>query len=284
MADKDKKNGPIQDGQKTEPARPTFREWIGLITIGLSGIILIVLIIVSGFHITAATPVFTNIKELFAILLPVIGTWVGTVLAYYFSKENFEAASRSVSELVGKVTSTDEKLQELKVTDIMLQTKDFTSMMVDNYDAYQKTKILDLHSLMVKTNSERIPFLQKDLKFIFLIYRLTVERFMLGYKSGAGTIKLKDAAKIEDKDLTIKDMFDSDFQLTKDISALNIDGIFLPETATLAQARQKMQDNTICQDVFITKTGSKDEAVLGWITNYLIVEKAELFKKAGTRT
>src|SRR5271155_1830489 len=32
-------------------------------------------------------------------VLPLLGTWVGTILAYYFSKENFEAATKSVTEM-----------------------------------------------------------------------------------------------------------------------------------------------------------------------------------------
>lgn len=283
MAEKDKKNILNQDSQTNQPTKPAFRDFIGLGTLILSGAIILALIVASCFALWGDVSKFAQVKELFAVLLPVIGTWVGTVLAYYFSKENFEAASRSVNELVGRVISTDEKLQELKVSDIMLQPKDFTPMIVENHEAYQKTKILELLNLMAKTSSERIPFLEKGtLKFIFLIYRTTVERFLLGYRNGV--IKLKDSAKTEDKDLTIKDMFDSDFQLAKEISAVTSIGIFLPVSATLAQARQKMQDNTLCQDVFITKTGSKDEAVEGWITDYIIIEKAELFKKAGAKS
>ena len=32
------------------------------------------------------------------LLLPVIGVWMGTVMAYYFSKENYEAAARHVMQ------------------------------------------------------------------------------------------------------------------------------------------------------------------------------------------
>jgi len=69
-------------------------------------------------------------------------------------------------------------------------------------------------------------------------------------------------------------------KLVKDILDLTNKGrFFLPLDATSAQARQMMQDNTVCQDVFITKTGNKDEPIKGWITNNLIIEKSELFKK-----
>jgi hypothetical protein len=46
-------------------------------------------------------------------LLPVFGTWVGTVLAFYFSKENFEAANRGTIDLVRSVA---QRLGSMRVT------------------------------------------------------------------------------------------------------------------------------------------------------------------------
>src|ERR1700730_8315375 len=43
-------------------------------------------------------------------VLPLLGTWVGTILAYYFSKENFEAATQSVTALAKQLTP-QQKLQ-----------------------------------------------------------------------------------------------------------------------------------------------------------------------------
>jgi hypothetical protein len=42
----------------------------------------------SGAEVAAAA------KDILATLLPVIGTWIGTVLAFFYSKENFESAAR----------------------------------------------------------------------------------------------------------------------------------------------------------------------------------------------
>ena len=57
-----------------------------------------------------------NAKEILNILLPVLGTWVGTVIAYYFSKENFESANRSVKEMVKQLTPM-EKLKSIAAKD-----------------------------------------------------------------------------------------------------------------------------------------------------------------------
>jgi len=40
------------------------------------------------------------IRDTFTMLLPVFDTWVGTVLAYYFSRENFAEAAKQTANLV----------------------------------------------------------------------------------------------------------------------------------------------------------------------------------------
>ena len=276
-------NNQAPENKEAQNQKPGFRDWIGVSIISLSGAILIALIILASISLFGPKEGFSNVKELFGILLPVIGTWIGTVLAYYFSKENFEAANRSVSAMVKQVTSTDEKLQELKVTDIMLKPNDFYLKKVDNFDQFKECKISDLVSEMEKSQSERMTILENStLKFIFLIYRTTLERFLLGYTNGA--ITLDDKTTPPASELTIKNMLESSFPLAKTIVELTDSEPFLPITSTLAQVRQKMQEKTVCQDVFITKTGNKEEGVEGWITDYMIVEKAELFKKAAPKS
>jgi hypothetical protein len=287
MAENDNKTG-LNPISQNEPSRFSFRDIIGIGMIVLSVGLLITISII-GFttigQFKDLNTEFTDIKELFGILLPLIGTWVGTVLAYYFSKDNFEAANKSVRDLVNQVTSTDEKLQELKVSDVMVKPEIFPYKTIDKLVAIEKCdfKIQELVKLMDDTNVERLPILEKDtLKFVFLFYRTTLERFQIGYLKKI--IKLKDDnISILDENLTVQDMFDSTFKLIKDVWELTIKKKFLPVNAILQEARQMMLDNTICQDVFITKTGNRDEKVEGWITDTIIIEKTELFKKAGTR-
>ena len=80
-----------------EPSKWSFRDKMGVIMIILSIGLLITLTVLSIRVINSpdTTEKFKDIKDLFGMLLPLIGTWVGTVLAYYFSKDNFEAASKT---------------------------------------------------------------------------------------------------------------------------------------------------------------------------------------------
>ena len=46
--------------------------------------------------------------------------------------------------------------------------------------------------------------------------------------------------------------------------------------SSIGQVKKLMNDNTLTQKLFITQNGRLDEAVLAWITNNLILEKAEM--------
>lgn len=47
------------------------------------------------------------------------------------------------------------------------------------------------------------------------------------------------------------------------------------EDATLADVKKEMDKNSDCQDVFVTKGGTKAEPTLGWITNVIIEDNRE---------
>jgi hypothetical protein len=52
-------------------------------------------------------------------VLPVIGTWVGTVLAFYFSKENLDAATRSVATIARQLKPSA-RLKQIPAKDKMI--------------------------------------------------------------------------------------------------------------------------------------------------------------------
>ncbi len=233
-----------QNGSKSEPSPGDenkskgniwTRNLIAIGTILLSGIILILLIIFNWSIINCPGEKLDHVKELFALLLPVIGTWVGTVLAFYFTRENFEAANKSVNTLVNRVLSPAEKLKDMKVPEVMMKTDLFALKAVANYEAFTKCTIKDLVEKMIGDHSEKLPILEENsLKFIFLIYLTTLERFLLGIRQE--TIHLKRDEKKDYDKLTIRDMFDSDYQKAKQILELTARQPLLPLTASVGEA------------------------------------------------
>ena len=82
---------------KTGSERTEVARWV----LGVSGTVLFVVTIAL---IWLADSKSNAADRAFSMLVPMIGTWIGTVIAYYFSGENFERASQSVSKLVDQVT------------------------------------------------------------------------------------------------------------------------------------------------------------------------------------
>ena len=59
-------------------------------------------------------------QNVFNGLLPLFGAWVGAVLAFYFSKVNFQTVSESVRDTVREFNPQLEKLRQRQVKDVML--------------------------------------------------------------------------------------------------------------------------------------------------------------------
>ena len=97
-------------------------------------------------------PTGDTAEKIFTTMIPVVSTWVGTVLAFYFSGENFKKANESVSKLIGQVV--DEKLKNIKVEEVMIP---FSSMVkVTLTQADPKGSTLNLEKNMLSLLDERI--------------------------------------------------------------------------------------------------------------------------------
>lgn len=202
----------------------------------------------------------TGIKDIISILLPVISAWVGTVLAYYFSRENFVAAAQQTANLV-KQLSPDEKLRSVKVRDVMIAIADATKLTLDK--PADKVKLqADIIDLMEKgKKGDRLPLLDPQGKIVQVLHRSSVDRFMAE--------KLKAGAKADD--LTLKELLD-DGEMKK---ILTDSFATLSDTATLADAKKLTDEKPNCDDIFITDNGQPGGKVIGWLTDVLIAEHAK---------
>src|SRR5262245_28929682 len=105
----------------TSDGEAVFRAKLGLyLVIGSSaGVLLLgmIVIIASGFK-GGAADIKDTAQLIFTGLLPLLGTWVGTILAFYYSKENFESASRGTLDIVRSVS---QRLSGTRVADKMIR-------------------------------------------------------------------------------------------------------------------------------------------------------------------
>jgi len=236
----------------------------------------VVLVAVSGvvaFGITALSmksngttdDVAERFKFVSATILPLLASWVGTILAFYFSKENMVAATQSVTEL-SKAIGVQEKLRSLPVS---LKMRPLSAITFEQVDAGAEDTV-SLSGLLKKyANIERIIILDKKNVVRFLIYKSMVERYISQVATGISSPKSGHAL---DK-LTLKDTVESSEEMQK---LFTTSFGFVAASATLGDAKQVMSQIPKCGDVFVTQSGQATEPLLGWVTDNVIAENSTL--------
>ena len=209
---------------------------------------------------------FDIAKYVLGVLLPVIGAWVGTVLAFYFGQVNFEAASRSAANLVRQL-SPREKLQAEAASHAMMKINEVTTFKIppDKTEAdITIRELIDEGFEKDKTRPrQRLPILDAESRGKYVLHRSTIDAFVAPKKRPPDvdetTLSLKDLLE----DAKIKDYIVNSFMP-------------LAPGATLADAKDLLDKNPQCLDILVTKDGTKNGIVDGWITNVMVLNAATI--------
>jgi len=238
-------------------------KWVlifGLVAVSILGLAAIVFTAIWD----KSDEIFSNVKDILTMVLPLIGAWVGTVLAFYFSKDNFKAASDSTRDLLSAFKSSEEKLKTIRVADVMIKTDAITKLILDKDEKLINLKVDIIDSKLEKDKDKpynRLPVLTDKMYPKYIIHRSLFDKYF--YKMTLASKKIED--------LTLADMSsDPDFvnPLTKSFGTIKVD-------SNLAEVKHLIDTVPDCQDVFVTDSGTPDSKVIGWITN-VIVAKASV--------
>ncbi len=262
-----------QNNQQTpNPAEPPKQReriamWVTILAI--SGTILIFIFGAVLILLDKVTEKDKFFQYIIGVLLPLWGTWMGTILAFYFAKENLDAANKTVRYLTDKITSPDEKLKSVKVKDVMI--KNIISYKDDD-SKIEETKVFDLLKFMDdnKTDEDkvlsRLPIVNKSDVLKYIIHRGTFDSFLMS--------KIKTDPTSDLTKLTIKDMKnDNDPSLKKIMSKDML--VFVSEQSSLRDAQMLLDKIESCKDVFVTPNGTSEEKIIGWITDTLVSRVAK---------
>ena len=195
-------------------------------------------------------------------VLPLVGTWMGVILAFYYSKENFQAASDSVQKMADKIGNIKEKLQGLKAIEAMISFSDIKTI-----DKVMTMTIQETINFLKTNKIQRLPVIENG-----VVKNVIHQSTLAGYISS----KVLSANQTMDelKKLTVGKMFENPEDDLKNYLTKGIE--FVSSNATLYDVWSKMQNNKYCQDVFITRNGNNNETILGCITDNIVREKAEM--------
>jgi len=240
----------------TESAPPQEITEIAKLVLGISGATILVISAAVLIGAWGDANRFAQASQLvFNALLPLLGTWVGTVLAYYFSRKNFETASQSVERMVS--LTTEQKLAEIFVEKEMLRPNQITMYEIPAGKSAKDVLLKDLRTTL-GPNITRIPIVDSNGVVQYIVHQSGLFKFITD-KALAGTA----AADIEK--LTLQDLVD-DAELKNWVANI----VYVSEKASVGEAKKTMEGQKGCQDLIVTKSGSKTEPMPGWMTNVQI--------------
>jgi hypothetical protein len=190
-----------------------------------------------------------NTMTIFNIVLPVIATWVGTVLAFYFGKQNYEAASQQALAATKQVSTDD--VGDKPVTAIMMPFKDIVCYIIPQGTKDDTGVMLSFVSDKITSIISRVPILNSDLSPKYMIHKKDIDDY-----NGRQT-KRPDSADT----------------LAKFIGEEKSSGIEFGEnnrfvvvsSQTKVDDAKKRMDKANCKDIFVTENGNATEPLIGWI-------------------
>jgi len=172
------------------------------------------------------------------VVLPLFGTWIGTVLAYYFSRENFESAAARTQELIQQITP-EERLKATPVEGVMV--KNVFSI------SDKKTTVQEAYRQLQERNIKRLLIVDNNSVLEALVF---VEG-LTGY-----LLTVAEAARAEK---TLGDLLAERADLIQPVA-------FVAANAFLADAKTAMEEKKT-KVVLVTRNGRASEPILGILTN-----------------
>ena len=243
-----------QDTSQLRAALGLHIVYFSLAVVGVLGTVAVIALI---FNPEAAA----SIKDMLSTLLPVLGTWVGSVLAFYFTKENYSEAARQTVDLVRELTP-EQKLEQTLAGDVMIAMDDAgtSKMLLDRQLA--AIPLVEILQVCNKVGRNRLPLLDGKGVLKFLIHRSLIDKFiteqMLAGNANAAQLSLHDLLSNPDC-LKMARAFET---ITRDDN--------------LTTAKHKIDSIPECSDVFVTEDGTRNSRATGWITNVIIAERATI--------
>lgn len=194
------------------------------------------------------------IPDTFNTLMPVLTAWLGSVLTFYYSKDNLNAANENALKLITQV-SPQERLKSIPASEKMLPLSKIKSLPGN-------PSIQDLDEFFRKNKYfHRVPILDDHKGALKCVI----------HKSLMNEFLVKNHLQFSQ---TVQNLLDD--QEFGQMAKGTFD--FVAKESTMADVKAKMDTSPSSypvQDVFVTETGSDEEPILGWITNIMVAKAAQ---------
>jgi hypothetical protein len=244
---------PVQSSDPNDPMRNRIAH--AVLVVGGTSIAILTLSLVIAFSVLAANQaavgdkIDTLLMGLFGSVLPILATWVGTVIAFYFTNESYREAARVAQQ--GQVEPVKPTVAER-----MIFYESIGKVEVDTRSDANTYGMEAIWNLMKEPVTRVLMFEKGKRSPIFIIRKSRIPAAWVDSdkkKWIGGELKVEDYRKWGDG--------------SNGSDSIRFE--FVPVSATLEHAQQVMRENNVA-DIFVTARGQKTEAVLGWLTDDLL--------------
>ena len=128
-------------------------------------------------------------ERLFSILLPIISTWIGTLLAFYFGKDNFEAASKTYEKIISNLTP--DVLDDVLVKQVMTDRASMVTLNT-NDERISKLNLDGLRLFLDSISKTRLPILDADGKIKYIVHKSIITDVLAKPEAAAAILTIDD--------------------------------------------------------------------------------------------
>jgi CBS domain-containing protein len=257
------------DSQRSQLATTLVRHSLAIIWGLIGGLVL--LAVVQGFNTSLAAEYRQALDKILTAVLPLLGAWIGAIIAFYFGRENYDAAVRNVREIIR--VQTPDKLESIFVKDVMVPAAKLVTAATPSEDAkplqagiLPRLEERGLGRLIVVTggtattdNAPPASAVAKGVVHDSVINRFIATRLAAGAATGQVTL----GALLADAEVA---------------RLLSSAVVYVTPDATLADVRRKMDEasksaSASVRDVLVTAGGKAGEPLLGYLTDIDLADK-----------
>ena len=226
------------------------------------GLTVAIIIVVATFCITIFEGVVALCQpsdEMFGVttkvLLPLWGTWIGAIIAFYFSKSNLEKVSASYDNVIEKLTP-QEKMAQMPLSKVMVPIERMETL---DYEDSLTLSLDDILNHKSFTLFNRFVFIDDDKMLRKMIHRKNITQYIAD--------KLQEGVENPLK-ITFAEFLDECSKANPKRQALwGFATVFVAENATVLDAKTAIFSISHNRDVFVTHSGEADEAIIGMVTD-----------------
>ncbi len=190
-------------------------------------------------------------------LVPLWATWIGTVLAFYFGKSNFDTATKSYETIINKLTS-EERLSQTSIADMMIP---FSKMETMDYEDSRSLTIQQILDNKRFKPYNRYAFVDDSQVLRYIIHRNNFAQYIADHVEQALT------SGRNPKDTTFGDYIDEYGKSENSCTTWVGEDVYISISDNLLSAARQISSKRNVRDVFVTQNGKSGEPVLGLITD-----------------